>query len=211
MRILLFDNTKLVFRDDTLHNAIEYSLLNPYKNTTTEVAKMFGLNKHKFGCSVRRVNQKIQLYFKSIPKWNKGLTKEEHEALQRIALKTSKIKKGVKLSQQHRLAISIAHKKASIRDYSNDTEALNKSIRKSVNYKFWRESVYKRDNFTCKKCKTRGGKLHPHHIKNFSQYPDLRFELTNGVTLCEKCHKTFHKLFGQSNNNLEQLNSYLYD
>jgi hypothetical protein len=65
----------------------------------------------------------------------------------------------------------------------------NKTIRRSVYYKFWRESVFKRDNWTCQECKVKGGELHPHHIYPFAKYPDLRLVLANGQTLCKDCHK----------------------
>lgn len=80
-----------------------------------------------------------------------------------------------------------------------------KKIRVSIEFKTWREAVFARDNWTCQKYKIRGGKLHPHHIQNFSEFPELRFEVSNGITLSEKAHKEFHKIYGLRNNTLDQI------
>ena len=87
--------------------------------------------------------------------------------------------------------------------------SINKKIRNSIEYRLWREAIYARDNWTCQKCKIKGGKLHPHHILNFSQYPLLRFAINNGITFCQKCHKKFHKKFGFKNNNYIQITEFL--
>lgn len=57
----------------------------------------------------------------------------------------------------------------------------------------WRNSVYRRDNFTCQNCHTIGGKLNAHHIKPWAKFPEHRFDISNGITLCVKCHKEIHK------------------
>lgn len=69
----------------------------------------------------------------------------------------------------------------------------NNEYRVSYEYKKWRASVYKRDNFTCQDCGVRGGELNAHHIKPYSKFINLRTDINNGVTLCVDCHTERHK------------------
>lgn len=85
----------------------------------------------------------------------------------------------------------------------------NSKIRHSIEYRLWRESVFARDNWTCQKTKVKGGNLHPHHIKNFAEYPELRFAIDNGITFSKKTHDKFHKKYGRKNNTLEQVIEFL--
>jgi hypothetical protein len=55
----------------------------------------------------------------------------------------------------------------------------------------WRQSVFEKDNYTCVACGCRG-KLQAHHIKPWAEYPTLRYEVSNGVTLCPQCHSRLH-------------------
>lgn len=64
----------------------------------------------------------------------------------------------------------------------------NKRVRMSADFKEWRKKIFERDDYTCQDCGKRGGELHPDHIKQFAYFPELRFELSNGRTLCKKCH-----------------------
>ena len=74
--------------------------------------------------------------------------------------------------------------------------------------KDWRTDVYERDNYICQCCGKRGCKLNAHHIFNFAKYEDLRFDINNGITFCEDCHKLFHHLYGLTNND-KQLEEFL--
>lgn len=76
-------------------------------------------------------------------------------------------------------------------------ERTDKQQRNSPKYKEWRAKVFERDNYTCQECKQRGGILNAHHIKSFKDFPHLRYELDNGVTLCKKCHKEKHRKKGE--------------
>lgn len=66
---------------------------------------------------------------------------------------------------------------------------INRIIRSSKEYKLWRNAVLERDNYTCIWCKSNQN-LQADHIKRFSDFPELRFAIDNGRTLCLNCHKT---------------------
>jgi len=61
-------------------------------------------------------------------------------------------------------------------------------IWRSQKYRNWRKAVFERDNYTCQKCGKTNCWIEAHHIKPFSNFPKLRFELSNGITLCKSCH-----------------------
>jgi len=63
-------------------------------------------------------------------------------------------------------------------------------LRKSRRYNLWRKSVFERDKYACVWCgKKKSGGLEADHIKRFADYPELRFDINNGRTLCIPCHR----------------------
>lgn len=72
--------------------------------------------------------------------------------------------------------------------------SINHKIRTSPEYADWRLKVFERDNYTCVECGIKNGLgksiyFHADHIKPFALFPELRFEVSNGRTLCVPCHK----------------------
>jgi len=61
--------------------------------------------------------------------------------------------------------------------------------RRSSAYVTWRNEVYKRDNWKCKiNNKDCNGRLEAHHILEYAEHPELRYEINNGITLCQAHH-----------------------
>lgn len=114
-------------------------------------------------------------------------------------------------SEEHKSKLSAAKLGIKINVWNGYITPENQRIRHDIEYRLWRESVFARDNWTCQKCKIKGGILHPHHIKNFARYPELRFSIDNGITLCKGCHRKFHNKYTTKNNTREQLEKFLND
>lgn len=142
----------------------------------------------------------------SVPAWNRGIPQTEQVKIQ-ISKKLKVIAKekgfgkwmlGKKDSLETRQNKSNAAKRVIARGehnwYIDGRTPKNKIIRHSLEYKLWREAVFKRDNWTCQHCGARSGNgkkiiLHADHIKPFAHFPELRFKLSNGRTLCVDCHR----------------------
>lgn len=148
--------------------------------------------------------KKISEAKKGFPAWNKGMTfgykerpwmkgktpwnKGRHIATNNvfsIGNKLGALRKGKKMPESWRLTQLGSQNP----NWKGGTTPLFKKIRKSFEYEAWRKSIFERDNYQCQFCGQVGGILHADHIKPFAFYEDLRFELSNGRTLCVPCHK----------------------
>jgi len=58
----------------------------------------------------------------------------------------------------------------------------------------WRKAIFERDGFKCQRCndETKNEKFYAHHIKSWKDFPHLRFDINNGITLCYDCHRMEH-------------------
>lgn len=73
----------------------------------------------------------------------------------------------------------------------------------------WRNNVYVRDNYRCVLCgDDKGHNLIAHHLDGWDRNRDKRYDVSNGVTLCEACHKNFHHIYGYGDNSKEQFCEY---
>lgn len=138
---------------------------------------------------------------KGRPSWNKGIKLSE-EQKKKLNMKGLEMGHGlfkgqigiyseIRLKQMSEFMKTRIGKKAN--NWKGGISRAYKTGYESIQYKEWRKKVFERDDYTCQKCGIRSGNgkatyLTAHHIKSFSEYPELRFEVNNGITLCESCH-----------------------
>lgn len=135
---------------------------------------------------------------KKVPSWKKGkkLGFIPSKAFKKGQIPWNKGKKTGSLSAEHKKKISISHKGNRSYLWKGGITPIHRALRTTTEYLTNRDASKKRDDYTCQmpKCGLQGGRLHSHHIKPFSKYPDLINELSNFITLCESCHlKIKHK------------------
>ena len=90
---------------------------------------------------------------------------------------------------------------------TNEDRLIGRHLRENGD---WIQKVLKRDNYQCQVCKDKtSNNFNAHHLEGYHWCEELRFEISNGVTLCKNCHKEFHHLFGMKWNTSEQFYQFL--
>lgn len=114
---------------------------------------------------------------KSLMGRNKGVKRNPE-----IGIKISNSRKGIPPWNK-----GFCGEKAS--NWQGGKSSKNMLIRRTIEYKLWRKAVFYRDNYTCIWCGSKTD-IEADHIKPFAKFPELRFAIDNGRTLCHDCHKT---------------------
>jgi len=142
---------------------------------------------------------------KKISERNKGY-KHTEEARKIM----SKAGKGRIFTEETRKKLSITHKGKNNPNWNPNLTDEERLIKRNYpEYIEWRKAVYKRDNYICQICGQVGNKLNAHHLESFNSNIKLRISVSNGITLCESCHKNFHHQYGRDSNTEEQFEEFL--
>ncbi len=73
----------------------------------------------------------------------------------------------------------------------------------------WRTEIFERDSYKCQVCQQLGNQLVAHHLNGWDKHPNQRFDVNNGITLCQKCHKEFHLVYGNRKNTKIQFEDWV--
>ena len=72
----------------------------------------------------------------------------------------------------------------------------------------WAKAVKERDFYECQICGQSGGYLNSHHKNSYDIFVKDRFNVDNGVTLCQKHHNMFHSIYGNTTNTKYQFEEF---
>lgn len=142
---------------------------------------------HSCANSANANRERLSAYVRAKGAWNKGMKFVRKSNL--ISFSCIECKVGFLVRPYRRNTARFCSQKCSSINRDQGKTLENKKIRKSFAYKLWREAIFTRDNYTCTQCHVRGGELNADHIKPFAFFPDLRFSMENGRTLCVDCHR----------------------
>ena len=117
-------------------------------------------------------------------------------------------------TMENRIKSSCRQRGIAIEDFEGFATTEQHMARNNTYYKEWVRNIFQRDNYTCQCCGKRGGNLNAHHLYNFAEYEDLRYDVENGITFCEECHllgypDSFHTIYGEKNNTPEQVYDFI--
>ena len=141
---------------------------------------------------------------KIVTPWNKWLTKENNTKLKEMADRfkwknfatpkkgSESPNYGKKHKIETRIKMSKSHSLEKHRNWQGWITDETHRLRNKMKYQDWRKKVLKRDNNVCQICWIENIRMDCHHIKDFKENESLRYDIANGITLCQSCHTTEH-------------------
>ena len=72
----------------------------------------------------------------------------------------------------------------------------------------WAKDVKDRDNYMCQICGKTDIYLNSHHLDSYDTFIEKRFDESNGICLCQKCHDRFHSIYGHGKNTRYQFKEF---
>lgn len=132
------------------------------------------------------------------PMKGKKMSEESRRKMREAAKARPSNRIGKKHTVETRQKISEITRERALRgdrchSYKDGKAAERRGKRGDQEVRRWRFDVFARDGFCCAHCgDDRGRNLNAHHIKPWADYPELRFEVGNGITLCKSCHWLCH-------------------
>jgi len=95
---------------------------------------------------------------------------------------------GKHLALEHRKKISEAQKGDRAHGWRGGVSLLRGTEKFKYAQGTWRKQVFERDDYTCQVCGQYGWSLVAHHILPYSDFPEHRDDIENGITFCVDCH-----------------------
>ncbi|WP_080407847.1 HNH endonuclease [Burkholderia ubonensis] len=160
-----------------------------------------GLSAKCLGCSRVKAEDRVVTKGRQSPMRGKQFSAEARARMGRPKGFASPMK-GVPRSSETKAKISAIVRARAPRGpaaprYIDGKSAERQNGRASAEAKRWRYDVMSRDGWMCIHCgDDKGGNLEAHHRKEWAEYPELRFDVSNGITLCRACHWLAHAYHG---------------
>lgn len=126
-------------------------------------------------------------------------------AVCKIKVTDKPYRKKVVCSEKCRNKYNTLHRGQKHWNYKGEKAGFRQRSRGWAEYKEWRKNVLGRDKNICQFCLENSQKMTAHHICTFNDHQDIRYDISNGVCLCKKCHWSFHRKYGHHHTNREML------
>lgn len=171
------------------------------KNTLGKHWKIKDTSNYRGSVKGRKVKDTSKMHHSA---WNKGLKGlnsgdknsfygKKHTEATKIKMRESAMKKFARMTEEERKNYGKGWKgkfgSQHIRYKLDRTTLSKRQERNDMAYKEWRKQVWIRDNYKCRMVNNEcNGKIIAHHILSWTNYPELRYIINNGITLCLAHH-----------------------